>query len=140
MECEILCTIGFDLGFPLSCRFFRWYSYVLKLKIRAITLGCYILETALMEYSLCINTSESKLAAAAMVLSMKMMDVKSYKATLEQYSGYKIEELSSLVTDLVKMLKRPTPAIKNKYSHRVFYEVAKLPVPDANVVITIMDH
>ena len=135
MERKMLSVIGFDMGYSLSYRYIRRYGRVCKIKMPVLTLGRYILETALMEYSLNVNTSESKLAAAAMVLAMKMMDVKGYKATLEWYSGHKLEELSPLVNDLLKMLKKPTSdqtqTIKNKYSHRVFHEVAKLPIPDA---------
>lgn len=134
MERKMLNVIGFDMGYSLSYRYIRRYGRVCKIKMPVLTLGRYILETALMEYNLNVNTSESKLAAAAMVLAMKMMEVKGYKATLEYYSGHTMEELSPLVNDLVKMIKRPTPdsckTIKAKYSHRVFHEVANLPVPD----------
>ena len=69
-----------------------------------LTLGCYILETSLMEYSLNINTSQSVLAGAAIVLALK--NVKCYKATLKYFNGSKLEEVPN-VTSLVKMLKWP---------------------------------
>ena len=57
-----------------------------------LTLGRYILELALMEYDLNVETSESRLAAAALVLTLVLKGVKTeqWKDTLEFYSGYKV--------------------------------------------------
>ena len=130
----MLQVIGFDVGYPLSYSYIRRYGRVCRLKMPVLTLGRYILETALTEYSLNVNTSESMLAAAAMIVSMKMMSVKGYKATLEYYSGYQLEELSPLVTTLVEMLHWPTSdscrTVKDKYSSKIFHEVANYKVPD----------
>jgi len=134
MERQMLKVIGFDIGYPLSYSYLRRYGRVCRIEMPVLTLGRYILETALTEYSLNVNTSESMLAAAAMMLAMKMMGIKGYKATLEYYSGYQLEELSPLVVTLVEMLHWPTSdtcrTVKDKYSHTVFYEVANCPVPD----------
>ena len=134
MERQMLQVIGFDVGYPLSYSYIRRYGRVCRLKMPVLTLGRYILETALTEYSLNVNTSESMLAAAAMIVSMKMMSVKGYKATLEYYSGYQLEELSPLVTTLVEMLHWPTSdscrTVKDKYSSKIFHEVANYKVPD----------
>jgi len=134
MERKMLKVVGFDLGYSLSYRFLRRYGRVCRIKMDVLTLGRYILETSLMEYSLNVNTSESMLAAAALVLAMKMKDVKGYKATLEYFSGFQLEELGPIVTSLVEMLKRPAKdnlkTVRSKYSHKVFHEVATTPVPD----------
>ena len=135
METRMLAVIGFDLGYSLSYRFIRRYGRVCRIKMDTLTLGRYILETSLMEYILNVNTSESKLAAAALVLAMKMKGLTGYKATLEYFSGYKMEELQPIVNNLLEMLNRPVneklKTVRSKYSHKVFHEVAKIPVPEA---------
>ena len=128
------CSKWSVLTYSFSYRFLRRYGRVCRIKMDVLTLGRYILETSLMEYSLNVNTSESMLAAAALVLAMKMKDVKGYKATLEYFSGFQLEELGPIVTSLVEMLKRPAKdnlkTVRSKYSHKVFHEVATTPVPD----------
>ena len=87
-----------------------------------------------MEYSLNINTSESMLAAACLVLALKMKEITGYKATLEYYSGYQLSELNEIVQKLLAMLQRPAKdnlkTVRSKYSHKVFHEVATTPVPE----------
>merc|ERR1719383_699102 len=140
LERKMLNVVGFDLGYSLSYRFLRRYGRVCKVSMPVLTLARYILETSLMEYSLNIETSESKLAAAAMVLALTMKDITGYKATLEYYSGYKLTDLNNIVQKLLKMLQRPAKenlkTIRSKYSHQVFHEVATTPVPDS---VNILD-
>ena len=50
---------------------------VCNVGIPVLTLARYILETTLMEYSLNIEVSESKLAAAALVLALIMKNITS---------------------------------------------------------------
>ena len=140
LERKMLNVVGFDLGYSLSYRFLRRYGRVCKVSMPVLTLARYILETSLMEYSLNIETSESKLAAAAMVLALTMKDITGYKATLEYYSGYRLTDLNNIVQKLLKMLQRPAKenlkTIRSKYSHQVFHEVATTPVPDS---VNILD-
>jgi len=141
LERKMLNVVGFDLGYSLSYRFLRRYGRVCKVSMPVLTLARYILETSLMEYSLNVETSESKLAAAAMVLALSMKNITGYKATLEYFSGYKITDLNNIVQKLLKMLQRPAKenlkTIRSKYSHQVFHEVATTPVPDS---VNILDN
>jgi len=141
LERKMLNVVGFDLGYSLSYRFLRRYGRVCKVSMPVLTLARYILETSLMEYSLNVETSESKLAAAAMVLALTMKNITGYKATLEYYCGYKITDLNNIVQKLLKMLQRPAKenlkTIRSKYSHQVFHEVATTPVPDS---VNILDN
>ena len=133
MERKMLKVVGFDLGYSLSYRFLRRYGRVCKVTMPVLTLSRYILEASLMEYSLNINTSESMLAAACLVLAFKMKDITGYRATLEYYSGYQLAELNDIVQKLLAMLQRPAKenlkTVRSKYSHKVFHEVATTPVP-----------
>ena len=82
----------------------------------------FILETSLMEYEFNVETSESKLAAAALVLAMKMKNVNGWVNTLAFYSGYTPVDLSDLVHRLHRMLqsypKENLRTVRQKYSHR----------------------
>ena len=134
MERKMLKVVGFDLGYSLSYRFLRRYGRVCRVSMPVLTLSRYILESSLMEYSLNINTSESMLAAACLVLAFNMKGITGFKDTLEYYSGYQLSQLTNIVQTLHTMLKRPSKdnlkTVKSKYSHQVFHQVATTPVPD----------
>jgi len=138
MERKVLKVVGFDLGYSLSYRFVRRYGRVCRVNMPVLTLARYILEMSLMEYSLNTNTSESKLAASALVLAMKMKGITGFAQTLEYYSGFKLTELEDIFNRLIAMMQRPVGAnlktIKSKYSHKVFHEVAVIPVPEGLTV------
>jgi len=133
MEIKILKTIGYDLGIPLSYRFLRRYARCGKVCMEDLTLARYILELSLMDYEL-IDASDSLLAAAALFLAKAIKDDATWNQTLAHYSGYKIEDICHLVYHLHNMLCQPPKdhlkTIRNKYSHKVFFEVAKITVPE----------
>ncbi|KAL5004745.1 hypothetical protein ScPMuIL_018201 [Solemya velum] len=128
MERSILKTVGFDLGMPLSYRFLRRYAKCSRSTIETLTLARYILEMSLMEYDL-VSESESKMAAASLLLAFRMKECSEWTRTLEYHTGYKSEDLESLLSYLNKSITAPPKhlkTIKSKYSHKVFYEVAKV--------------
>lgn len=113
-----------------------------------LTLARYILEYSLMDYST-ITIRDSKLASAALYLAVKMRKVSGWTPALEFYSGelhislcncifyciflgYKKEEITSTAVMLNTILsKKPKTAlmtVRNKYSHKIFYEVAQTPL------------
>ncbi|XP_034231565.1 G2/mitotic-specific cyclin-B3 [Thrips palmi] len=133
MEASILRVIGFDLSMPLSYRFLRRYARCAKIAMPQLTLARYILELSLLEYSM-VTLSDSKLAAGALLLSLKMQNLGGWTPTLEYYSGYKLEDIHDICHQLNDMLhKKPKTAVqtvRNKYSHKVFFEVATIPLVD----------
>jgi len=86
-----------------------------------LTFGRYILEMALMEYSLNVDTSESLLAAAALILTFTLKGIKDWQATLEYYSGHTMDDCRNLVHRLHRMLVKPShdmrKTIRTKYEH-----------------------
>ncbi|XP_022286879.1 G2/mitotic-specific cyclin-B3-like [Crassostrea virginica] len=129
MERMVLKTIGFDIGMPLSYRFLRRYAKCARASMETLTMGRYILEMSLMEYEF-IKHRESKMASACLLLAMKMKKSGEWTTTLEFYTGYTEKELSGLVQELNAMIASPPKqltTIRSKYSHSVFYEVAKVP-------------
>jgi len=138
MERKMLKVVGFDLGYSLSYRYVRRYGRVCRVTMPVLTLARYILEMSLMEYKLNTDTSESKLAASCLILAMKMKGITGFTATMEYFSGYKLSELEHIFSDLVSLLEKPPGAnlrtIRSKYSHKVFHEVATIPLPEGLTV------
>lgn len=134
MEIKVLKAIGFDLGVPLSYRFLRRYARCGKVSMEDLTLTRYILEMSLMDYEL-IDSSDSALAASALFLARIIKGEPTWTPTLKFYSGYNVEDLYHLVHHLHNMISQPPKdhlkTIRNKYSHKVFFEVAKIPIPEA---------
>ena len=133
LEPELLNTIGFDVGYPLSYRFLRRYARVCKAEFEILTHARYFCEAALLDYDFNVGMSESKLAAAALVLAFKVNKVQNWKDTLAYYSGYSISDLKTLVRKLLKLVKHlktnELKAVEQKYSHRTYFEVAKIVLP-----------
>lgn len=130
MEVELLKAVDFQLGIPLSYRFLRRYARCNKVQLRTLTLARYILETSLLDYSI-IRYSDSKLASAALHLALIMEGEKEWTSTLEYYSGYKIQDFKDIMkvlNDVLHKRQAKEHAIKIKYSHKVFFEVAKIPL------------
>lgn len=116
MEMEVFRTIGYDLGIPLSYRFLRRYARVsvgvkfekcpktaesifqpfgflclqcAKVTMPELTLARFILEFSLMSYDM-ITQRDSKIAAAALFMALRMNHKTGWNKTLEYYSGNKI--------------------------------------------------
>ena len=85
-----------------------------------LTLARWILETSLQEYSL-VGLKQSKLAAAALFIALRMKNISTWTPTLKYYSGYDIEELKDEILKLNQMLHQPPKphlnTIRKKYSH-----------------------
>ncbi|KAH8373184.1 hypothetical protein KR009_001170 [Drosophila setifemur] len=137
MEREALRTINFDLGIPLSYRFLRRYARCAKVPMPTLTLARYILELSLMDYAT-IAFSDSKMASAALFMALRMhgghgqLDEQTWSSTLVYYTGLELAEFGEIVPVLNAGLHRKSLAtnetIRNKYSLKTFYEVAKVPL------------
>ncbi|XP_052785190.1 G2/mitotic-specific cyclin-B3-like isoform X2 [Mya arenaria] len=129
MERAILHAVGFDIGMPLSYRFLRRYAKCNRANMETLTLGRYILEMSLMEYDF-VPRRESEMAAAALFLALRMKNTGTWNKTMVHYTGYTEEELRPLARKLNNYITSPPKqltTIRSKYSHKVFYEVAKVP-------------
>lgn len=130
METHLLKVLDFELGMPVSYRFLRRYARCARLSMETLTLARYVLESSLLDYSF-VDQRESKMAAAALLQAL-LMKGSSWNATLQHYSGYKAEELTNLQQHLNlflhKQKKGELEAIRSKYSHKVFHEVALTPL------------
>ncbi len=71
MEANILRTVRFDLGVPLSYTFLRRYSKCVRADMKLLTLARYVLELALQDYAFATE-SETVKACAALYLALKL--------------------------------------------------------------------
>ncbi|GMT34126.1 hypothetical protein PFISCL1PPCAC_25423 [Pristionchus fissidentatus] len=139
-ERRVFDTVHFNLGAPLSYSYLRRYAKVCKIELDTLTLARYILETSLMFYEF-VGASESKMAAGAFLLALRMKDEKAeWTPVMHKYSGYEADEVESWVWELNHMMtmkqskKGVYPKLKEtveKYSQEQFFTVTILPLlPD----------
>ncbi|XP_054852528.1 G2/mitotic-specific cyclin-B3 isoform X2 [Eublepharis macularius] len=129
MEMSILQTLHFDINIPVAYRFLRRFAKCAHATMETLTLARFICELTLQEYDF-VQESASRLAASCLLLALKMKNLDGWNPTLEYYSGYCIQELQSLVKKLNFLLTyqhdERLKAVRCKYSHRVFFAVAKM--------------
>ncbi|KAL9884383.1 G2/mitotic-specific cyclin-B3-like isoform 1-T2 [Glossina fuscipes fuscipes] len=131
MEISILRAIDFDLGIPLAYEFLRRYSYCGRVAATTLTLARYILEISLTYYDT-VTFSDSKMAAAALFIALRMFGVdQGWNITLKYYSGYKLTDFVEIITVINGILHRKPKSnlnnVREKYISETFYEVARVP-------------
>ncbi|KAJ7310347.1 hypothetical protein JRQ81_007256 [Phrynocephalus forsythii] len=128
-EISILQALHFDINIPIAYRFLRRFAKCAHATMETLTLARFLCELTLQEYDF-VQESASRLAASCLLLSLKMKKLNGWNPTLEYYSGYKAQDLPPLVKRLNFLLTyhhdQRLKAVRSKYSHRVFFEVAKM--------------
>ncbi|XP_067160155.1 G2/mitotic-specific cyclin-B3 isoform X1 [Apteryx mantelli] len=128
MEMSILRTLKFDINIPIPYRFLRRFAKCARANMETLTLARFLCEMTLQEYDY-VRESPSKLAASCLLLALTMRNLGGWTPTLEYYSGYCSQDLHPLVKRLNFLLTYQPhdklKAVRTKYSHRVFFEVAK---------------
>ncbi|XP_064526449.1 G2/mitotic-specific cyclin-B3 isoform X3 [Pseudopipra pipra] len=129
MEMSILSTLKFDINIPIPYRFLRRFAKCARATMETLTLARFLCEMTLQEYDY-TRESPSKLAASCLLLALTMKNLGGWTPTLEYYSGYSAQDLHPLVKRLNFLLtyqpRDKLNTVRSKYSHRVFFEVAKL--------------
>ncbi|KPJ04754.1 PREDICTED: G2/mitotic-specific cyclin-B3 [Papilio xuthus] len=140
MEINILRVVDFDLGIPLSYSFLRRYARCARVSMPTLTLARFVLEQCLLEYTL-VAHSDSKMAAAALYIALRIKSLGSWTPALQYYTGYSLEDIMPVVlAQNAALHKKPKSAIstvRNKYSHTTFFEVAKLPLVEDSALATL---
>jgi len=133
MEIKMLCTVGFDVGVPLSYSFLRRYARVLQCQTPVLAAARYYLELSLHYLKFC-RESESKMAAACLLLALRVTKSGDWCPILEKYSGYKLADVEALMFETNHMVRRfpleysHLKQVREKYADRIFHRVAKLPL------------
>lgn len=137
MEASILQTLSFDINIPIPYRFLRRYARCVSASMDTLTLARYYCEMSLMEMDL-VTERGSLLASACLLMALVTKDLGGWSPILQFHSGYQASDLASVVRKLHSMLLAPPDdklkTIRNKYSHKVFFEVASIPLVDLNVL------
>ncbi|XP_019960554.2 G2/mitotic-specific cyclin-B3 [Paralichthys olivaceus] len=137
MEASILQTLSFDINIPIPYRFLRRYAKCVNAGMDTLTLARYFCEMSLMDMEL-IPERGSLLASACLLVALVTKDLGGWAPILQFHSGYQTSDLAPVVRKLHSMLVAPVDdklkAIRNKYSHKVFFEVASLPVVDMDLL------
>jgi hypothetical protein len=133
LERDMLRVVGFDLGFPLSYSFLRRYARVMNVNLGLLTTARFYLELSLHYLKFCME-SESKMAAACMLLALRVTKSGDWNPILEKYSGYQLKDIEQLMLEINHAVIRfnsdfrTLKSVSEKYSHPVFHEVALKPV------------
>ncbi|RVE60343.1 hypothetical protein OJAV_G00180050 [Oryzias javanicus] len=137
MEASILQTLSFDINIPIPYRFLRRYAKCVSASMDTLTLARYYCEMSLMEMDL-VSERGSLLASACLLMALITKDLGSWSSILQFHSGYQASEVAPVVRKLHLMLQAPADdklrAVRNKYSHKVFFEVATVPLVDISVL------
>ncbi|XP_076018541.1 G2/mitotic-specific cyclin-B3 [Genypterus blacodes] len=131
MEARILQTLSFDINIPIPYRFLRRYAKCVSAAMDTLTLARFVCELSLQEVDL-VPVRGSLLAAACLLIALVTKDLGGWAPILQFHSGYQTSDLAPVVRRLHSMLTAPPDdklkAIRSKYSHKVFFEVASMPV------------
>ncbi|KAM9335855.1 G2/mitotic-specific cyclin-B3 [Symphorus nematophorus] len=137
MEASILQTLSFDINIPIPYRFLRRYAKCVNAGMDTLTLARYFCEMSLMEMEL-VSERGSLLASACLLMALVTKDLGGWSPILQFHSGYQTSDLAPVVRKLYLMLLAPPDdklkAIRNKYSHKVFFEVATLPLVNIDIL------
>ncbi|XP_077649780.1 G2/mitotic-specific cyclin-B3 [Urocitellus parryii] len=141
MEISILQALNFDINIPIAYHFLRRYARCVHASMKTLTLSRFICEMTLQEYDY-VQERASKLAAGSFLLALYMKKLEHCVPILEYYSGYKSSELHPLVRRLNFMLTFSSynrlKTVYSKYSHQIFFEVAKIPPLDTSKLEEIL--
>ncbi|KAL0969960.1 hypothetical protein UPYG_G00235290 [Umbra pygmaea] len=133
MEINIMQALSFDINIPIPYRFLRRYAKCVSASMETLTLARYMCELSLHEMDLVLERG-SLLASACLLLALLTKDLGGWSPILAFHSGYGLTELVPIVRRLHAMLTSPPDdklrAVRSKYSHKVFFEVATIPTLD----------
>ncbi|CAH3106536.1 unnamed protein product [Porites lobata] len=134
MESRIMRSLGFDVNIPIPYRFLRRYAKAAFASIETLTLARFLLESSLLD-SRFITHKASHMAASCLYLALLMNNkCTEWTPTLVHYTGYTKDELRECVLQLNAMNaaspNKNLMTVRNKYSHKVFHEVAMIPALD----------
>lgn len=161
MEIDILRTLQYDIGVPLSYTFLRRYAKCVKADMKFLTLARFILELSLQDYKFA-HVRDSLKACAALYLALKMaaryeansstacsiisienLSDTEWNATLCHYTGSYLSEFIEYIPAMNDLVKTASASkyktILKKYCHPVFYEVAKVPCLTESEIDTLIN-
>ena len=138
----MLQILKFKLGRPLPLTFLRRNSKAGYVEVHHHWLAKYILEACMVEYDLA-HVAPSQMAAAALLLSLKLHNKKGHFQTLwspnlAYYSGYKAGQLQHTIQKIATVMKdihtSKFNAAYNKFKSQSSFKVASFVAENADVI------
>ncbi|XP_048736661.1 G2/mitotic-specific cyclin-B-like [Ostrea edulis] len=127
MEALILKTLDFSMGKPLCLHFLRRNSKAGGVDASKHTLAKYLMELTIIEYDM-VQYNPSQIAAAALCLSMKLLDGSKWTDTLSHYSSYSEKDLLPLMQKLCSLVVKAETykltAVRTKYASSKFMKIS----------------
>lgn len=124
-EKEILKVLGFEVSVPSTLRFYERYSMICRFDEYAFNVGLYLIELALLDYTM-LKYRPSTIAGAAVFLAKKIMKNQVNKKSAKKNSE---ESLSSCAMDLADLVDNSETSkfasIKLKFADCKFQQVSK---------------
>ncbi|XP_054608899.1 G2/mitotic-specific cyclin-B3 [Dunckerocampus dactyliophorus] len=143
MEANILRTLSFDINIPIPYRFLRRYAKCVNAGMDTLTLARYFCERSLLEMELVVVRG-SLLASSCLLLAMLTKDLGGWSPILQFHTGYVLSDVAPVVRMVYAMMVQlpndKLNAIRTKYSHKVFFQVASLPMVDMEVLEKALSH
>lgn len=130
MEQTVLRALDFSFGRPLCLHFLRRNSKAGQVDANKHTLAKYLMELTITEYDM-VSVKPSNIAAAALCLSMKLLDGSKWTETLSHYSAYTEKEMLPLMCKLSNLVMKAEnsklTAVRTKYSSSKFMKISTIP-------------
>jgi len=129
MEQKMLKALDYDFTNPLCIHFLRRISKAGSVDSRKHTLAKYLMELTLIDYNF-TQQLPSKIAAAALYISIKVLDNSEWSTTLHFYSEYSEKEILPLVGEMAALVlsldSSKYQAVYTKYSSNKFLKISRL--------------
>ncbi|XP_041780966.1 G2/mitotic-specific cyclin-A [Anopheles merus] len=134
MEQLILKVLSFDLTVPTSLVFTNTYCVMNDVPDKVKYLTMYLCELSLLEADPFLTYMPSKIAAGALALARRTLDLPMWSKMLENNTGYKLVDMKDIILDLnkthVDAVTMQQQAIQEKYKSKTYHEVASLPATE----------
>lgn len=134
MEQLILKVLSFDLTVPTSLVFTNTYCVMNDVPDKVKYLAMYLCELSLLEADPYLTYVQSAIAASALALARRTLDLPIWSKMLENNTGYKLSAMKDIMLNLNKThVSAPLmqqQAIQEKYKSKMYKEVAFLPATE----------
>ncbi|KAG7263780.1 hypothetical protein CRUP_034858 [Coryphaenoides rupestris] len=125
MEVTVLRVLDFNLGRPQPIQFLRRASKVAEVAVEQHTLAKYFLELCMVDYDM-VHIPPSKVASAALSLSLDVFKCGDWDETLAHYMNYTAEELLPVVQLIAKNVVKVNDGRTKNMAVKHKYESAKM--------------
>ncbi|XP_071550504.1 G2/mitotic-specific cyclin-B2 [Panulirus ornatus] len=130
MEVSILTKLNFNVSYPLPLHFLRRNSKAGSVDAAQHTLAKYLMELCLPEYNMC-HYKPSIMAAAALCLSLKLLDGIPWSDTLIYYSCYSEDQLMPVMCKMAAIINKSSftkqQAVRQKYKASKQMKISDIP-------------